>query len=146
MQSPAHEPGWVGLVPGLDFNSRGMATCMGVRFLVSVDGTQPQCDYGNCRCRLKHCAAGHRHATFGALAWTLKPFHPSPPQKKKQRATQPSQPGENAAPLRSKKEDAVAHLVPSRGHCTAFNSTVPPLQVALSVACSDASLGRCLSF
>ena len=55
---------------------------MGVRFLVSVDGTQPQCDYGNCRCRLKHCAAGHRHAKFGALAWTLKPLHPSPPSKK----------------------------------------------------------------
>ena len=36
----------------------------------------------------------------------------------------------------------VAHLVPGRGHCSAFSSTIPPLQVALSFACSVASLSH----
>ena len=37
---------------------------------------------------------------------------------------------------------AVVHLVPGSGHCGTFSSTVPPLQVALSFACSVASLSH----
>ena len=40
----------------------------------------------------------------------------------------------------------VAHLTLSSGHCTAFSSTFPPLQVALSFACSVASLSLSPSF
>ena len=43
-------------------------------------------------------------------------------------------------------KDTVAHLAPSRGHCKAFSSTIPPLQVALSFACSVASLSHSPSF
>ena len=43
-------------------------------------------------------------------------------------------------------KDTVVHLAPSRGHCMAFSSTIPPLQVALSFACSVASLSHSLSF
>ena len=39
-------------------------------------------------------------------------------------------------------KDTVVHLAPSRGHCMAFSSTIPPLQVALSFACSVASLSH----
>ena len=41
-----------------------------------------------------------------------------------------------------KNKDRVVHLTPSRGHCTTFSSTIPPLQVALSFACSVASLSH----
>ena len=40
----------------------------------------------------------------------------------------------------------VACLAPSSGHCVAFSSTIPPLQVALSFACSVASLSHSPSF
>ena len=40
----------------------------------------------------------------------------------------------------------VVHFAPSRGHCMAFISTIPPLHVALSFACSVASLSHSLSF
>ena len=43
-------------------------------------------------------------------------------------------------------KDTVVHLAPSRGHCMAFSSTIPPLQVALSFACSVASLSHSPSF
>ena len=43
-------------------------------------------------------------------------------------------------------KDTVTHLAPSRGHCEAFSSTIPPLQVALSFACSVASLSHSPSF
>ena len=43
-------------------------------------------------------------------------------------------------------KDTVVHLAPSRGHCSAFNPTIPPLQVALSFACSVASLSHSPSF
>ena len=43
-------------------------------------------------------------------------------------------------------EDTVAHLAPSSGHCKAFSPTIPPLQVALSFACSVASLSHSPSF
>ena len=43
-------------------------------------------------------------------------------------------------------KDNVVHLAPSRGHCMAFSSTIPPLQVALSFACSVASLSHSPSF
>ena len=45
-----------------------------------------------------------------------------------------------------KNKDRVVHLTPSRGHCTTFSSTIPPLQVALSFACSVASLSHSPSF
>ena len=53
------------------------------------------------------------------------------------------------APLCSQtmcNKGVVAHLAPSRGHCSAFNPTIPPLQVALSFACSVASLSQSPSF
>ena len=53
------------------------------------------------------------------------------------------------APLCSQtmcNKGVVAHLAPSRGHCSAFNPTIPPLQVALSFACSVASLSHSPSF
>ena len=37
----------------------------------------------------------------------------------------------------------VMHLAHSRGHCSSFWPSVPPLQVAPSFACSVASLSRC---
>ena len=40
----------------------------------------------------------------------------------------------------------VVQLTSTRGHCLTFNPTFPPLQVALSFACSVASLSLCLSF
>ena len=43
-------------------------------------------------------------------------------------------------------KDNVVHLAPSRGQCMAFSSTIPPLQVALSCACSVASLSPPPSF
>ena len=43
-------------------------------------------------------------------------------------------------------KDTVAHLAPSSGHCKAFSPTIPPLQVALSFACSVASLSHSPSF
>ena len=39
-------------------------------------------------------------------------------------------------------KDRVVCLTPSSGHRTAFSSTIPPLQVALSFACSVASLSH----
>ena len=39
-------------------------------------------------------------------------------------------------------EVTVVHLAPSSGHCKAFSTTIPPLQVALSFACSVASLSH----
>ena len=47
---------------------------------------------------------------------------------------------------RCDNKDTVAHLAPSSGHCKAFSSTIPPLQVALSFACSVASLSHSPSF
>ena len=41
-----------------------------------------------------------------------------------------------------RKKGGVVHLQLSRGHCIAFWPSIPPLQVAPSVACSVASLGR----
>ena len=40
----------------------------------------------------------------------------------------------------------VVQLASTRGHCLTFNSTIPPLQVAPSFACSVASLSLCLGF
>ena len=43
-------------------------------------------------------------------------------------------------------EVTVVHLAPSSGHCKAFSTTIPPLQVALSFACSVASLSHSPQF
>ena len=51
-----------------------------------------------------------------------------------------------SAANRFANKGVVAHLTPSRGHCSAFNPTIPPLQVALSFACSVASLSQSPSF
>ena len=40
------------------------------------------------------------------------------------------------------KKSGVVHLAHSRGHCSSFWPSVPPLQVAPSIACSVASLSR----
>ena len=45
----------------------------------------------------------------------------------------------------NQKEDTVAHLAPSRGHCTALDPTIPSLQVSPSFTSSVASLSRCPS-
>ena len=41
------------------------------------------------------------------------------------------------------KKVVVVHLAHTRGHCSAFWPSIPPLQVAPSIACSVASLSRC---
>ena len=46
----------------------------------------------------------------------------------------------------NKIKSTVAHLAPSSGHCSTFSPTIPPLQVALSFACSVASLSHSPSF
>ena len=46
----------------------------------------------------------------------------------------------------TQNKEAVVCLPPSSGHCMAFSSTIPPLQVALSFACSVASLSLSPSF
>ena len=43
---------------------------------------------------------------------------------------------------KKRAKGGVVHLQLSRGHCIAFWSSVPPLQVAPSFACSVASLSR----
>ena len=44
--------------------------------------------------------------------------------------------------IQKSQKDGVAHLAHTRGHCISFWLSVPPLQVALSFACSVASLSR----
>ena len=68
----------------------------------------------------------------------------------KKNAAQPLLPDEPPWPCASKKEKrkevcTIAHIVPTRSHCTAFNPLIPPLQAALCVACSVASPCRCPS-
>ena len=50
------------------------------------------------------------------------------------------------APTHCNNKVTVACLAPSSGHCKAFSATIPPLQVALSFACSVASLSHSPSF